>query len=227
MRPRGEKQFGQRGGHADASCGLPCVAKHPLATSVAYLCLCLHTCSQMRTCSSWRDPIVSQVEAYSMWRLVSDAGHSTHLGKVGCVGSNLVRNDTSLDIVPVGQAKVLLGGDIAQKSGACRVREAHGGGGCTGKLVLERHAAAGCAFAAGADRLPEGKGAVSEAHIGWQTLPAQGSALPTRCCTPWGATAACSRQRPPHAAKFSQCRLRTCCHSAEAGCLSTAHDRAA
>ena len=37
-----------------------------------------------------------------------------YLGKVSCMCSNLVGNDTLLDIIPVGQAQVLLGRHIAQ-----------------------------------------------------------------------------------------------------------------
>ena len=94
-------------------------------------------------------PHSSQAEVYIMCSLVRDAGCNPHLGKVGCVGSNLVCDDTSLDVIPVGQAQVLLGGDIAQKSGACRVREAHWVGGCVGKLISKRDVATGCALRQG------------------------------------------------------------------------------
>ncbi len=43
-----------------------------------------------------------------------------HLCKVGSVSSNLVGNDPSLDVVPVGQAQMLLGRHIAQQRRSCR-----------------------------------------------------------------------------------------------------------
>ena len=225
--------FWQGTGQSDAStcraplCGNP---KHPLARPAARLCLYVRPIAQIRAMQGSNS---SQAEEYIMCKLMFGAGRSTHLGKVGCVGSNLVRDDTRLDVIPVGQAQVLLGGDIAQKSGACRVRQAHGAGCYAG----QQHAPADCALGAGAGRLPEGKALFQRNILKGTHCLHQASHSPTgdstrqhqRCSkvTSWVATAACSGHRPHHAANFSQSTLCTCCHCAEAECQSTAYSSAA
>ena len=56
------------------------------------------------------------------------------LGQVGGVGGDLVGDDAFLDVVAVGQAQVLLGGDVAEHGGA--VPADHGGADAGGEVVV-------------------------------------------------------------------------------------------
>src|SRR4030095_11205163 len=47
-------------------------------------------------------------------RIVADLGGGVALGEVGGVGGELVGDDADLDVVAVGQAEMLLGGDVAK-----------------------------------------------------------------------------------------------------------------
>lgn len=51
--------------------------------------------------------------------MMSTCKIKAYLCKVGSVSSNLVGDDSSLDIVPVGQAQMLLGRHIAQQRRPC------------------------------------------------------------------------------------------------------------
>ena len=66
--------------------------------------------------------------------IVARLGAGMALGQVGGVSGDLVSNDSFLDILPLGQAQVFLGSDVAKHGGA--VPSDHGGADGAGDVVI-------------------------------------------------------------------------------------------